>query len=498
MLLRSVVAFLLIAASAAFAGARDDQWVEVRSPHFVIISNSSSKQARHVAAEFERMRAVIHNKFPGARVDAASPLIVLAVKDRKGFQSLEPQAYLAKGQLDITGLFLRTPEKNYVLMRLDVEGDHPYRAIYHEYTHFVTSHDQQWIPPWLNEGLAEFYQTTEIKEKEVRLGLPSTENILLLRHNRLLPLATLFSVDRNSPYYHEENKASIFYAESWALTHYLEFKDRREHTSRLQQYISLVSNKVDPVTAAVTAFGDLKLLQKNLSDYVAQSSFPYVTSPGSTTVDESAFKLETLSSIQADAVRADFLAYCQRAKDSRALLERILRQDPNNTAAYETLGYLAYHEGNLKEAGRYYEQAVQLDSRSALAHYFYARVAMQKGYSKENATQIENSLRTSIQLNPEFAPAFDQLAQFCARYNGNLHEADLLNLKAIELEPSSIAFRLNRADLLVRMKRSNEAITLLQATAKLANNPQQLSEVLRMQVSIQQPEEHVRKAGGVH
>jgi tetratricopeptide (TPR) repeat protein len=498
MLLRSVVTFLLFAASAAFAGARDDQWLEVRTPHFVIISNSSGKQARHVAAEFERMRAVFHNKFPRARVDAASPIIVLAVKDRKSFQALEPQAYLAKGQLDLSGLFLRTPEKNYVLMRLDVEGEHPYATIYHEYTHFITSHDQQWIPPWLNEGLAEFYQTTEIRDKEVQLGRPSVENILLLRQNKLLPLATLFSVDRNSTYYHEENKASIFYAESWALTHYLEFKDTREHTSRLQQYVSLVSNKVDPVTAAVTAFGDLKLLEKNLSDYVAQQTFSYVKSPGSTSVDESAFKLETLSSIQADAVRADFLAYCQRVKDSRALLQRILQQDPNNTAAYETLGYLAYHEGNLEEAARYYEQAVQLDSRSALAHYYYAMVSMQKGFSEENATQIESSLRTSIQLNPEFAPAFDRLAQFCARHNGNLEEADLLNLKAIELEPASIAFRLNRANLLMQMKRPNEAITLLQATAKLANNPQQLSEILLMQVSIQQPEEHVREAGGVH
>jgi predicted Zn-dependent protease len=129
---------------------------------------------------------------------------------------------------------------------------------------------------------------------------------------------------------------------------------------------------------------------------------------------------------------------------------------------------------------------------------------MQKGFSEENAIQIEASLRTSIQLNPEFAPAFDQLAQFCATHNGNLEEASLLNLKAIELEPSSVAFRLNRANLLMQMKRPNEAITLLQATAKLANDPQQLAEVLREQVSIQQyedaikQEQHVREVGNIH
>jgi len=50
----------------------------------------------------------------------------------------------------------------------------------------------------------------------------------LLRQNKLLPLPVLFTVDATSPYYHEENKGSIFYAESWALTHYLYTKDRQQ------------------------------------------------------------------------------------------------------------------------------------------------------------------------------------------------------------------------------------------------------------------------------
>jgi hypothetical protein len=32
---------------------------------------------------------------------------------------------------------------------------------------------------------------------------------------------TLFAVDRESPYYNELDKMSIFYAQSWALTHML-------------------------------------------------------------------------------------------------------------------------------------------------------------------------------------------------------------------------------------------------------------------------------------
>ena len=103
---------------------------------------------------------------------------MLAVKDKKDFQSLEPEAYLAKGQLEIAGLYVRAPDKNYVLLRLDAQGEHPYATVYHEYTHLLSSRAEAWLPLWFNEGLAEFYQNTDIRDREVLLGEPSTENIL--------------------------------------------------------------------------------------------------------------------------------------------------------------------------------------------------------------------------------------------------------------------------------------------------------------------------------
>ena len=219
----------------ALASARDkvENWIEVRSPHFVVATNSNEKQARRVADQFERMRAVFHVLLPKSQLDPAAPIIVLAVNGEKEFRSLEPEVYLAKGQLKLGGLFLRAEEKNYILMRLDAEGEHPYSVVYHEYTHLLMSKSAEWLPLWLNEGLAEFYQNTDIHEKDVLLGQPSIDNIMWLRQNRLLPLPTLFAVDHNSPYYHEEKKGSIFYAESWALVHYLKVTDFKQRTNSL-------------------------------------------------------------------------------------------------------------------------------------------------------------------------------------------------------------------------------------------------------------------------
>ena len=340
---------LLLATTLSLARDKQENWLEVSSPHFTVACNGKEKDARRVAEQFERMRLVFHTAFPKMQIDPSSPIIVIAVNDTKTFRALEPESYLAKGQLQLAGLFLRAPDKNYVLLRMGAGGDHPYATVYHEYTHLLLS-KAEWIPLWLNEGLAEFYQNTDISQKDTFLGEASADNILWLRQNRLLPLATLLAVDHNSPYYHEEKKGSIFYAESWALTHYLQVEDAKNNTSKLRDYMLLVSNQVDPVTAATRAFGDLKRLQSGLGGYVEQSSFGAFKLTKELPVDDASFKVQPLMPTQADAVRADFLAYNQRERDSRSLLDHVLQEDPKNTLAHETMGYLEARKGHLREA----------------------------------------------------------------------------------------------------------------------------------------------------
>jgi tetratricopeptide (TPR) repeat protein len=467
--------FLLVCVvfSPLLAPARDkpENWVEVRSPHFSVVSDSNEEQARRVADQFERMRSVFHTLFPKIPIDTLGSITVLAVKDKKDFRELEPAAYLAKGQLKLGGLFLRRADKNYVLLRLNAAGEHPYAVVYHEYTHLLMSR-AEWIPLWLNEGLAEFYQNTDIREKEVALGQPSPENLILLSQNRLLPLATLFTIDHTSPYYHEENKGSIFYAESWALTYYLELRDSREKTNQLLDYAQLLSQHVDAVTAATRAFGDLKQLQSALEAYVRQGSFQYFR-VGGTDVDDSAFQFHVLSNVQADAVRADFLAYNQRTADARALLDRILQEDPNNVLAHETMGFLEFQEHHIDEARNSYAQAVKLDSQSYLAHYYFAAISMNGPLDEAGEAQVEGSLRASIKLNPSFAPSYDRLAAFLAMHHRNLDEARMMALTAVELEPTNLTYRMQTANVLLQMERGKDAVTVIRNAMPLASSPQE-------------------------
>jgi tetratricopeptide (TPR) repeat protein len=474
---RIVLLLSLLLAAPVVARDKPESWLVVRSEHFSVLTNANEKAGRKIADQFERIRSVFHVAFPHLSIDTSSPIVVLAVKDEKDFRGLEPQAYLAKGQVKLGGLFLRMPDKNYVLMRVDAEGDHPYAVVYHEYTHLLLGKSMEWMPLWMNEGLAEFYQNTDIHEKDVALGEASPENLQLLRENRLLPLATLFAVDANSPYYHEENKGSIFYAESWALIHYIIVKDRQEKTQRLTEYSELLAQKVDPVAAASRTFGDLKQMQANLENYIHQRIYSYFKLTAVTGVEDTAFKVQALTETQADAARADFLAYDERVADARALLERVLHDDPKNVSAHETMGYLEFRAGHMEEARKWYEQAVKLDSRSYLAHYYFAAISMNAGVDPGDDAQVESSLRAAIKLNPSFAPAFDRLAAFEGMMHKNLDEAHMMALTATELEPGNVTYRLTGANVLMEMERIKDAVAVLQGALRVAKSAEETATI---------------------
>ncbi len=456
---------------AAPAREKTENWIQIMSPHFVVATNSNEKQARKIADQFERMRSLFHALIPKMQIDPSSPIVVLAVKDEANFRALEPQEYLAKGSLRLGGLFLRGPDKNYVLMRLEAEGEHPYSTIYHEYTHLVFS-KADWMPLWMNEGLAEFYQNTDMDESEARLGQPSVDNILFLRQARLLPLPVLFSVDAKSPYYHEENKGSIFYAESWAMVHYIMATDPLQN-NRLVHYADLLMSGTDAQSAAATAFGDLKKLQAEIDGYVRRGTFAYFKKKVPTEADASTFQLTSLTAPQADALRADFLAYNRRTQDSKALLDHVLHDDPNNVAAHETMGFLAFSDSNFSEAKKWYQQAVELDSQNYLAHYYFAVISMQSPLDANAEKQVENSLRQCIKLNPSFAPAYDRLAVFLGRAQRDLKEAHMMGLSAVSLDPTNVGYRVNVANVLMEMDQPQNAVAVLRNAMKLAKNEEE-------------------------
>jgi tetratricopeptide (TPR) repeat protein len=481
MLKKLLVLVLMFAGACPVAVAGGDQWSEVSSNHFVVVTNAGEKQARHILDQFERMRWVFQTLFPKLNVDPPTPIMVFAAKNVKTFQSVEPQAYLAKGQLSLAGYFLSSQDKNYILVRLDAEQEHAYATVYHEYTHLQFRSAGAWMPLWLNEGLAEFFQNTDIRQKDVILGQPSVDELMFLRQQNLIPLPVLFKVDASSPYYHEEQKGSIFYAEAWALTHMLMITDRENKTERLQTYLNLMAHHEDSGVAAEKAFGDLKRLQAALENYIHASQYKqFIMQSAVAPIDEASSTVKPLTQVDVDVDRAEILAPVQREKEARDIIEAVLKTDPNNICAMETMGGIEMHSGNMQGARKWYGEAVKLDSKSYMANYYYASISMRSGATEEDAA-IESGFRTAIQLNPKFAPAYDALATFFVMRHTNLDQASSLANNAIRLDPGNLYFRMNASNVASSMGHFADAIAILQAALKLTRNRSQ-ADMVQMRI----------------
>ena len=428
---------LLLIFAAGIASARNDpqSWIEVQSPNFTVITNSSEKQGRAIATQFERMRGILEVTYPELDSDAEGSVIVLALKKKEEFRRLEPEMYRSRRSLRLHGLYVRSSAKNYILMRLDAEGGNPYPIVYHEYTHLLLSQESGWMPLWLNEGLAEFYENSEIYDNKVVLGEPSEKHLALLHEEKLLPLTTLFTVDETSPYYLQEKKASMFYAESWALTHYLSLKDYVEKTAKIQNYTTLLSEKVDAVTAATRAFGDLKKLQGALQSYIDEPSLGRFESKSLPGVDVSEIYVKPISELEAQAVKADFLACNGRLEDARLLLRGVLRQDPENKMARGTELFLQAEEDR----------------------------------------QLESRLQKVADDRPSSAKDLDALARFLWGRRQKLDEAQALESRAVSLDGSNMAYRVNLVKILLEMGRAPSAVELLRTA--VANTPQEREEI---------------------
>lgn len=483
-MMRKLLCLLMLAGVfSRFAAGSPEQWMQIKSDHFTLVTDANEKEGRHILDQFERMHWVFGKFFPNLNPDSAIPITVIAVKNGKGFEAMLPPDRIGKNQLQLSGLFLRSSDKNFILLRLGTNDEHPYASVYHEYTHqqFAAAHVS--LPIWLNEGMAEFMQNTEFRDKDVVVGEASADNLLYLRQNSLIPLPVLFKVDANSPYYHEEQKGSVFYAESWALTHYLMINGNATHNTKIGMYANRVGNGEDPVVAAQEAFGDLKQLETALHAYIDHGEYKALALPSAAApIDEASFKARTLPQADAVAAQADLMAYNQRTDDARALIDTVLKEDPNNIQARETMGFLAFRSGQLSEARKWYGEAIKLGSQNFLDYYFCAEFSM--GSDNDEA---EADFRSAIKLNPNYAPPYDRLAQLLARQRDHLDEAHMLNLQAIQLEPDNVPFRLNAAYVLEEMGRNNDAINVLKAASKVARNQHDADEI---QSAMQQMEQN--------
>src|ERR1700686_1525450 len=152
-------------------------WVEVRTPHFDVVSDGGEKTARRVADQFEQVRGIFQATMPNAHFDTGVPIQILAARDGKSFATLFPEYPYDKRHEQPTGVFFSGAEKNYIALRTNVSGPVPFEDIYHDYARLVLKLSYNSLPPWLEAGYANVYGSMALTAKGARNGRPDPETV---------------------------------------------------------------------------------------------------------------------------------------------------------------------------------------------------------------------------------------------------------------------------------------------------------------------------------
>lgn len=485
-------ALLPVLSMNAFAGA--PQWMEVRSPHFSVVTDAGAGRGREAALRFEQMRAAFGSLMSKGRVSIPVPLQIVAFRSTKEMRQFVP---LWKGKpVQLSGLFQGGEDRCFILLDMSVED--PWRVVFHEYGHQLLRGNISFeTQPWFDEGFADFFSTIQATDKQAEVGKPIQDYYYVLSRNRLMKSVDFFNVQHNSAVYNESgDHRNMFYAQSWLMVHYIY---DNELFAKLISYFNLTANHAPVEEAIQKGFGMTPTeLDKALQRYFDNNQYRYYRVPIAAGPASSSYSATPMSQPDMKAVLADVHMhspdYTQQAQQE---FEEVLKLQPDNAAALRGLGYGALRQRDFEKAGEYFAKAAERDSNDPRVLYYSALLAQQMGagWFKRDPQKLETvqrQLEKSISLDPDFADAYSVLS-FVYMSRGKVDEAVTILLKAISLDPRHGQYSINLAQLYLMQRKYDDAIKVLQQVANSGQLP--FSEVAAQQLSNAQSMKEMATSG---
>ena len=449
--------FCVVLAWANLEVSAKDEWHCVKSKNFQIIGNANEIGLRRVAGKLEQFRFVFTQLFPQMKFDSPIPTRVVVFKDEISYQPFKTIEWSA-------GYFQPGEDLNYIVLTTDSKKKDDFSTIFHEYTHFLIDNSlgRTNIPPWFNEGIAEYYERFAIEnDQKVTLGAVNENDLRILEKNKPIPLENLLTTDYYTLHHQTKEAAQLFYAESWALIHFLLQGNNGARSSQLNKYADLLVQGTKPKDAFEQAFQcDYAAMEAELNKYTARKKFDLTIVPfKEKLVFDNEIQSFLISDAEAAAFQGDLLYHTNRFDEAEKVLNEALNLDANSSVANTALGWVLMRRKKFVEAQICLEKAIRADTQNYLAYYGYAFVLSREGmtefgfvsgYSAADADKMRANLRKAISLNPSFAESYNLFAFVNIVRNENLDESLEMINKALAIAPGNQWYAVRYAELLTR------------------------------------------------
>jgi hypothetical protein len=406
--------------------ASDSGWTLVRSPHFNVYSQLGEDDGGSIALTLEHLRRFFLTSGAlgvHAGPENDRPVRVLQFAARSAYASFRPRA-------SADAFFLGSEAVDYIV--LAPAGPNRPRTLAHEYAHLVLQSAGNHLPPWFAEGIAEVFSSLDITARESLVGgdLPGRSQVL--RNHALIPLEKLLTMAEDDPLRSRRDDASIFYAESWELTHMLLFSP--QYSRRTEALWAAFNSGVIEAPALASLYGrSMEAIRSDLRAWIdAPKSAMFL--PGIPARDE---RLRASNLNQADSVSvlAGLVLASGDLDRAQAVYRSLQTQRTLDPAVAATLGSIALRKHDDVKALLEWKRAFDLGVRDPGLCYQYATL-LESAHASDD--QIASALRRAIELKPGYDDARFRLGLLeNSRQN---YAAALEQLRAMRSVPRARAY----------------------------------------------------------
>jgi TPR repeat protein len=418
-----------------------DKWIQVKSPHFTVVSTAGDRTARSIAWQFEQIRSALATIYPWSKVDLPRPVLVIAVGNEQDMRALIP-AEPGTDARSWASIWATGPDQHYILIRGDLKAEdrdvmNPHIYAFFTYASLVLRNSFPGeLPLWFERGLAGVLSNTVVRESHMLIGPPIPSHIRRLHERSRMPLPQVVALKSSSGLSSDSERLETFDAQSWALVHYLMFANNGTHEPRLVAFAKELLRGGEGTAAFRETLGMPESYEGPVDLHVRRSIISFGKASLDASVKREAFPVAVLSAAAAAETRASFHVAMNHPKEARAAIAEARRADAASPGSYVAEGLLLEREGKSAEARAAYAMAVERGSSSALAYYRLAMLSYGMDPDRTVLVEIEKHLARAIALDNRFARAYAALAEVRARLEAGREASVSLVRRAIALEPS--------------------------------------------------------------
>ena len=489
------------------AHAADQHWLRVSSDHFIVVTDAGEKPGHDVVAHFEQMRSVFGQLLSRGKLRMSEPMEIIAIRGDKDYSQLTPQ--VDGKPISSTGFWLSGGDRTFVVLNLSQPD--PWRAVEHQFAHYMLNYNYPPTPPWFDEGFAEYFASLNLTARNTELGsdpeLTPSYQTDILGHQTQTKISKSFTEILQNPVWlawpdlltmknrgangQEGTHHTLFYAQSWILVHYLLNKDKM---SELGRYFGLVEIQRMPAEQAIQrAFGmpvaqlDLEVkayfrslapLFNALDDSQRPNAPPIPQATNQTalpfSVDDIGTSSKPLPIPEAQALVDEIeLRIPERRQQAFDQLQKLIADPKTETVvAHRALAWAYVQTSDTGHAFEELNAAVQLNANDPWTRFGMALASYhsgEKGARVQGLANMMESLHIVIDEYPDFAEAYNMLGW--ARLAGGGGNAAVESMKqAIQLSPRDEEYQLRLARAYLAAKKFDDATATLERL-KLSQDP---------------------------